>query len=203
MCNNFEFTDKIDEYISNYNKLMNKAVFLDRDGVINKIFKKNGLPFSPPNFEQFEILPGVKESIIKFKKLNFYSIIITNQPDVSRGKIKKKTVLKMNDHIKKEIKIDDIFVCFHDDHDNCDCRKPKPGLIHNAIKKWNININKSFMIGDRKKDIDAGKSAGCKTIFLDYNYNEAKPDKPDFITNTLLDAALIIEKDLITNENKK
>ena len=173
---------------------MKKAIFLDRDGVINKTVIKEGLPFSPPSFVQLEILPGVKESISKLQKLNFVCLVVTNQPDVSRGKIEKKTVIKMNNYLKDEIKLDDFFVCYHDDHDNCECRKPKPGLILDAGKKWNIDLKRSYLIGDRSKDIEAGKNAGCKTIFIDYNYKEIKPRNPDFITDTLLNAAYFIEK---------
>ena len=173
---------------------MKKAIFLDRDGVINKTFIKNSLPISPPSFDLLEILPGVKESILRLKKLNFVCLVVTNQPDVSRGKIEKKTIIKMNNYLKDEIKLDDIFVCYHDDHDKCKCRKPKPGLLLDASKKWDINLKKSYMIGDRWRDIEAGKSVGCKTIFIDYDYKEAKPKNPDFITDSLLNAVHFIEK---------
>ena len=173
---------------------MRKAIFIDRDGVINKIFIKNNLPFSPPSFDLLEILPGVKESILRLKKLNFVCLLITNQPDVSRGKIEKKTIIKMNNYLKDEIKLDDIFVCYHDDHDKCKCRKPKPGLLLDASKKWDINLKKRYMIGDRWRDIGAGISVGCKTIFIDYDYKETKPKNPDFTTDSLLNAVHLIEK---------
>ena len=173
---------------------MRKAIFLDRDGVINKTLIKNGLPYSPPTFELLEILPGVKESILRLKKLNFVCLVVTNQPDVPRGKIEKKTVIKMNNYLKDEIKLDDIFICYHDDYDNCKCRKPKPGLLLEASKKWDIDLKKSYMIGDRWKDIEAGKRAGCKTIFIDCNYKEAKTKNPNFTTDSLLNSVHIIEK---------
>ena len=173
---------------------MKKAVLLDRDGVINKAIIKNGLPTSPNSFDELEILPDVKESILRLKKLNFICIVVTNQPDVSRGKFSKDTVIKINNFLKKEIKLDDIFVCYHDDKDNCNCRKPKPGLLLQARKKWNVDFKKSFMIGDRWRDIQAGEKVGCKTIYLDYKYNEKKPKKPDFVSDSLLNAAHIIEK---------
>ena len=173
---------------------MRKAIFLDRDGVINKIFIKNGLPYSPPTFDLLEILPGVKESILRLKKLNFLCLVVTNQPDVSREKIEKKTVIKMNNYLKDEIKLDDFFVCYHDDHDNCKCRKPKSGLLLQASKKWHVDLKKSYMIGDRWKDIEAGKSAGCKTIFIECNYKEAKTKNPNFTTDSLLNSVYIIEK---------
>ncbi len=173
---------------------MKKAIFLDRDGVINKAFVKNGLPISPNSLDEIEILPGVKESILKLKKLNFLCLVVTNQPDVPRGKINKNTVIKMNSFLKKETKLDDIFVCYHDDIDNCNCRKPKPGLLLKASKKWNVELKKSFMIGDRWRDIQAGESVGCKTIYLDYKYQDIKPKNPNFVTDTLLNAVHIIEK---------
>ena len=173
---------------------MKKAIFLDRVGVINKIFIKNGLPFSPPTFDELEILPGVKEAILRFKKENFLCLLVTNQPDVSRGKIHKEIVIKMNNYLKEEIQLDDIFVCYHDDVDNCECRKPKPGLILTASKKWNINLKNSYMVGDRSKDILAGINAGCKTIFINNNYKEVNNCKPNFVTDNLLNAVYIIEK---------
>ena len=178
---------------------MKKAVFLDRDGVINKAFVKNGLPFSPPSFNELKILTGVKESIFRLQKLNFICLVVTNQPDVSRGKIEKKTVIKMNNYLKKELKLDDIFVCYHDDHDNCKCRKPKSGLLLEAQKKWNIDIKESYMIGDRWKDIEAGARIGCKTIFIDHNYKEMKPKDSNFITDSLLNAVHLIKQ----TKNKK
>ena len=173
---------------------MKKAVFLDRDGVINKAFIKNGLPESPNSLSELEILPRVKESILRLKKLNFICLVVTNQPDVQRGKIKKNTIIKMNNFLKKKIELDDIFVCYHDDQDNCNYRKPKPGLLLQARKKWNVDFKKSFIVGDRWRDIQAGKKVGCKTIFLDYKYKDIKPKNPDFVTDTLLNATYIIEK---------
>ena len=173
---------------------MKKSVFLDRDGVINKAYIKDGLPQSPNSLNELKILPGVRESIIKLKKLNFICLMVTNQPNVSRKKIDKNSVIQMNNFLKNEIALDDIFVCYHDDSDNCNCRKPKPGLLLQAGKKWDVDFKKSFMIGDRWRDIQAGEKVGCKTIFLDYKYNEKKPKKPDFVSDSLLNAAYIIEK---------
>ena len=173
---------------------MKKAVFLDRDGVINKAFIKDGLPKSPNSLNELKILPGVKESILRLKELDFICLVVTNQPDVPRGKINKNTVIEMNNFLKKEIELDDIFVCYHDDKDNCNCRKPKPGLLLQAIKKWNVDFKKSFIIRDRWRDIQAGEKIVCKTIFLDYKYKDKKPKNPNFTTDTLLKATYIIEK---------
>ena len=172
---------------------MKRAVFLDRDGVINKAIIKDGKPLSPNSLNELEILPGVRQSITKLKKLNFVCLVATNQPNVSRKIVDKNSVIQINNFLKNEIAFDDIFVCYHDDKDNCDCRKPKPGLLLEAGKKWNVDFRKSFMIGDRWRDIEAGESLGCKTIFLDYKYSETKPIKPSFVSNTLLNAVHIIE----------
>ena len=173
---------------------MKKAVFLDRDGVINKAIIKNGKPLSPNSLNELEILPGVRQSITKLKKLNFVCLVVTNQPNVARKKIDKNSVIQMNNYLKNEIPLDDIFVCYHDDKDNCDCRKPKPGLLLEAGKKWDVDFKKSFMIGDRWRDIQSGEKAGCKTIYLDYNYKDIKPKNPNFITDTLLNATYLMEK---------
>ena len=170
------------------------AVFLDRDGTLNKAYIEKGLPISPSTFDKLKLLPGVKRSIGKLKKLNFLCILITNQPNVSRGKIKKEIVKKMNNFIKKEIKLDDIFVCYHDDKHNCSCRKPKAGLIIKASKKWGIDAKKSYMIGDRWKDIYAGKKVGCKTIFINNNYKNDKRVKADLSFNSLSKAVNKIEE---------
>ena len=175
---------------------MNKAVFLDRDGVINEVNIKNGLPFSPNSLDDLSIFPGVKEAIIKLKKLNFICLVVTNQPDVSRGKITKEEVIKINQFIINETNVDEFFICYHDDLDNCNCRKPKPGLLLNAAKKWNIDFKSSYLIGDRWRDINAGNAVGCNTIFLDYGYNDIKPQKPNFVTDSLIKASEIIEKNI-------
>ena len=175
---------------------MKRAVFIDRDGVINKTDIRNGLPYAPTAFNDLEILPGVKESIIKLKKLNFICIVATNQPDVLRKKVKMEEVIKMHDYIKKEIDVDDILTCFHDDSDKCKCRKPKPGLLLDGSRKWNINLKESYMIGDRWKDISAGVSAGCKTIFINNKYKELTPQNPNYVTDSLIKAAQFIEKEV-------
>tara|TARA_B100001250_G_C19474946_1_gene646163 strand:+ start:174 stop:692 length:519 start_codon:yes stop_codon:yes gene_type:complete len=172
---------------------MKKAIFLDRDGVLNNVNINNGKPFSPSSFKDFKLLPNVKSTIKKFKLLNYLCIVITNQPDISRGKISKNEVIKMNNFLKKQIEIDDLFVCYHDDDDKCECRKPKPGLLFFAKKKWGIDFEKSYLIGDREKDIFAGNLAGCKTIFIDNDYGEKKPSSQNFTITSLEQSLKIIK----------
>ena len=171
---------------------MRRAVFLDRDGVINRAIVCDGKPYPPATFEQLEVLPGVSEAIGKLHAANFLLIVVTNQPDVARGTAKKDVVEKMNDFLSSQLPIDDVMTCYHDSGDGCSCRKPLPGLLLNAAKKYNIDLLSSFMIGDRWRDIEAGAAAGCKTFFINYSYKEQRPDSPDFIVASLLEAQEII-----------
>lgn len=169
---------------------MKRAIFLDRDGVINKVILKEGKPFSPRKFERFELFGEIREVLEKFRREDFLNIVITNQPDITRNLIKWETLERMHKFIKENLPIDDIFVCPHDDIDSCQCRKPKPGMLLEAAKKWDIDLNGSFLIGDRWKDIEAGKNAGCITILIDYLYN--KEVGSDFRVNDLHSAIKII-----------
>ena len=149
-----------------------KAIFLDRDGIINHTVCRDGKYVSPRTFKEFQFKEGVKEFIQKAKKENFLIIVVTNQPDISRGLMKIEDLEKMHHLLKKNRLVDEIFVCPHDDADNCHCRKPKPGMLLEASKKYQIILKKSFIIGDSLKDIGAGNDAGCKTVLWQETYNE-------------------------------
>lgn len=146
---------------------MNKAVFLDRDGVINQSKIINGEAFSPSHLGEFVIIAGVKEAIIDFKQKGYIVIVVTNQPEVARGTLKLSELEKMHDYLKSELAVDDIMMCPHDNQHGCECRKPKPGMILTAAKKWDVDLKNSILVGDRWKDIEAGQSAGCKTVLID------------------------------------
>ena len=151
---------------------MKQAVFLDRDGIINEVLLREEKPFSPTKFEEFKVRSGVDETLRRFKEKGFLNIIVTNQPEVARGLLKEKELKRMHDFIREKLLIDDIMVCFHDDKDNCLCRKPKSGMLLDAANKWDIDLDKSFLIGDQWKDMHAGKSVGCTTIIINYPYNQ-------------------------------
>lgn len=169
---------------------MKKAVFLDRDGVLTRSVIKMGKPFPPSSLAELEILPGVEEGITLLKNAGFLLVGATNQPDVARGTQRREVVETINQKIIEELALEDILVCFHDDKDQCGCRKPKPGLLLMAAQRYKIDLQASFMIGDRWRDIEAGHRAGCRTIFIDAGYKERKPDQPaDFSTGDLLTAA--------------
>ncbi len=178
---------------------MQRAIFLDRDGVINKvIFRENSnKPKSPRKFEEFELIEGVEDFLKKLKEKEFLTIIVTNQPDVARGFTSWETLNKMHNFIKENLSIDDIYTCPHDDNSSCQCRKPKPGMLRQAAKKWDVDLKNSFLIGDNWRDIGAGENAGCTTILIDYPYN--KKIKSDFRVDDLKCAGKIILKN---NEEK-
>jgi D-glycero-D-manno-heptose 1,7-bisphosphate phosphatase len=171
---------------------MNRAVFLDRDGVINRAFVKEGKPYPPKSIDDLEILPGVKEALNRLHEAGYLLIVVTNQPDVARGTSSKKSVEEINNRLAEELPIDYFKICYHDDADACKCRKPLPGLILNSAKEYKINLSKSFMVGDRWSDILAGQSSGCKSFFINYRYLEAQPESPDFIVSSLVEAERII-----------
>lgn len=151
---------------------MKKAIFLDRDGVINDVYLVKDKPYSPRTFNKFKISNNVYSTLAKIKEKNYLTIIITNQPDISRGLMHINELNKMHNYIFKVLPIDDIYVCIHDDKDFCQCRKPKPGLLFEAAKKWDIDFESSFIVGDSAKDIDAGKAANVKTILFVKSYNK-------------------------------
>jgi D-sedoheptulose 7-phosphate isomerase len=169
---------------------MRPAVFLDRDGVINRAVVRDGKPLPPSGLDELEILPGVASALRDLKAQGFDLYVITNQPDVARGKQTRGAIEAMHRTLASSLPIDDIFVCYHDDNDDCDCRKPKPGMLFEAQRKHNIDLTRSFFIGDRWRDIDAGHNAGCKTILIDYGYRERKPAQaPDATVRSLREAA--------------
>ena len=167
--------------------MSNKAFFLDRDGVINHSVIINNKPSAPRNIEEFKIIDKVEEALNIFKKKGFLNIIVTNQPDVENELLKKELVLEMHNIIYKKLNIDDIFVCCHNDLNNCFCRKPKPGMIHSAKDKWNIDLSKSFLVGDRWRDIDLANNLNIKNFFIDYEYNEKRPENFTYKIKNLID----------------
>jgi D-sedoheptulose 7-phosphate isomerase len=154
------------------------AVFLDRDGVLNRASVRDGKPFPPAGPEEFELLPQAASSLLDLKARGFDLYVVTNQPDVARGNQTRESIEAMHAVLAASLPIDDIFVCYHDDKDDCACRKPRPGLLFEAQRKHNLDLSRSFVVGDRWRDIDAGHNAGCKTVLIDYGYRERKPTQP-------------------------
>jgi D-glycero-D-manno-heptose 1,7-bisphosphate phosphatase len=167
---------------------MKRAVFLDRDGVINRAIVRGGKPYAPASLKDLVILPGVVESLQFLHESGWLVFVVTNQPDVARGLVSQSSVEEINQFLKNNLLIDDIRVCYHDNCDDCVCRKPKPGSLLALADKYEVDLSASFMVGDRWSDIEAGKSAGCKSIFIDNEYSERQPGRDVLRVNTLLDA---------------
>lgn len=145
---------------------MNRAVFLDRDGVLNRGVLQEGRPFAPIDVSEFELIPGVADGLARLSAAGYLLIVVTNQPDVARGRATRSGIDSIHDWMRRHLPLTAIRVCFHDDADLCACRKPKPGLLVAAAVDYEIQLERSFMIGDRWRDIGAGKAAGCTSILV-------------------------------------
>lgn len=172
-----------------------KAIFFDRDGVINQVILRDNKPFPPLNLEELQFTEGI-ENVLQFcRKKNYLNIVVTNQPDAERGQVSKELIEEINDVIIKRLPIDKMYVCWDERDGISNLRKPKPGMILKAVQDFKINISNSFMIGDRWKDINAGHAAGCKTIFLENNYDEKLDIQPDFVIDNIQSLKSIINND--------
>lgn len=151
------------------------AVFLDRDGVLNRAVVRDGRPYSPAGPDEFEIVPGAREALDRLREAGFLLICVTNQPDVVRGLQRRETVEAMHRSLAAALPLNDVLVCYHDDADRCPCRKPEPGLLLEAAARHAVDLGRSFMVGDRWRDIEAGHRAGCRTVLIDHGYAEPGP----------------------------
>lgn len=165
------------------------AVFLDRDGVLNEAVIRDGMPFAPLSVEDVVIPHGAAEALDRLRAAGFRLIMVTNQPDIVRGKVLRSTVDAINNYIRSRLRVDAVEMCTHDDADNCPCRKPKPGMLIHAAERDGISLADSFLIGDRWRDIEAGRQAGCRTILIGDGYVEGIKSPPDIAVSNLAEAA--------------
>jgi D-glycero-D-manno-heptose 1,7-bisphosphate phosphatase len=171
---------------------MRRAVFLDRDGVINRAVVRDGLPYPPADASELELTPGAADALRSLKASGFVLLVVTNQPDVARGTMSRAAVDEIHRHLAERLPIDRFYLCCHDNGDGCECRKPLPGMLFEGARDFNVELARSYMVGDRWRDCDAGKAAGCRTVFIDHGYRERQPDNPDYRAASLVDAARII-----------
>jgi D-glycero-D-manno-heptose 1,7-bisphosphate phosphatase len=171
-----------------------RIVFLDRDGVINRALEREARPYPPRTLTEFEILPEVPAACAKLKAAGFLLVVATNQPDVGRGTLDQAVVEEIHAHMVTQLPIDRVEVCYHagKGKSECDCRKPKPGMLLHAARELKADLTQSWMVGDRWRDVDCGHAAGCRTIFIDRGYAEELKQMPDFRVKNLLEAAEII-----------
>ena len=176
--------------------MKSRAIFLDRDGVLNRPVIRDGKSYPPAGVEDLEIYQGLRERLQRLKDRGFVLIVVTNQPDVARGTTLKETVESINGAIAREIPaIDRFIVCFHDNADGCDCRKPRPGMLLAGAREFDVDLERSYMVGDRSSDVAAGIAAGSRTIFIDRGYREPPPPHCDHRVSSTLEALTIIESE--------
>lgn len=140
------------------------AIFLDRDGVLNRSVFRDGVACPPSTMDEFELLPGVRDALDRLKRAGYLLVVVTNQPDIARGTQSAAVVAAMNEVVARELGVDAVLVCPHDDIDDCTCRKPKAGMLLEAMERFDIDRERSFMVGDRWRDVVAGQVAGCRTV---------------------------------------
>lgn len=168
------------------------AVFLDRDGVIVIPEFRGGRSFPPRRLADFRLYPEAAGSLQRLKQAGFLLAVVTNQPDVGDGLIPRWELDAMHTIMRRELPLDAVKACCHRRGEGCDCRKPKAGMILEAASELGIELSKSFMVGDRRSDIEAGRAAGCGTVFIDLHYAEPRPDRPDHVVNSIAEAADVI-----------
>jgi D-glycero-D-manno-heptose 1,7-bisphosphate phosphatase len=189
-----------------------KAVFLDRDGIINELIyhREQGIIDSPFTVEQFKLLSGVDEVIKKLREGGYMIVLISNQPGVAKGNMTKETFEEITEKMRVKLAegggyLDGEYYCFHHPEAkierlkaNCECRKPKPGLLFQAANDMAIDLSRSWMIGDGLTDVQAGKGAGCRTILMGRmkcelcHLMDEEDAHPDAVISNLKDAAKII-----------
>lgn len=168
--------------------LVARAVFLDRDGVINRAIVRDGKPYPPEPVEDFQIIDGVESSLSALREAGFLLIVVTNQPDVARGKTSRERIERVHETMMEKLDLDEIVACYHDDG-ACKCRKPEPGALLDAAERHGVDLTSSFMVGDRWRDVEAGQRAGCECLFIDYGYRERQPNPPFLRVSSLSEAA--------------
>ena len=168
------------------------AIFLDRDGTLNRAVLQDSKSYPPGSVDDFELLPGVAQAIAALKAEGFLLIVVTNQPDVGAARQTLEVVEAMHVKLRSLLPIDDIRICYHIEEDCCGCRKPAPGMINDAAATWHIDLAASYMIGDRWRDVEAGRAAGCRTVFIRNDYDERQPAVSDATVDSLCEAADLI-----------
>lgn len=160
------------------------AVFLDRDGVLNESAVRDGVPVPPSTVAEFRLLAGVAEACARLRAAGYVLVVVTNQPDVARGTQSRRTVERMHDVLSREVRLDDIRVCFHDDADDCSCRKPRPGLVLGAATDLQLDLSRSFLVGDRWRDVECARRAGVRAIHV-HRHAEKEPNRADTVVADL------------------
>lgn len=168
---------------------MRRAVFLDRDGVLNRARVRNGKPYPPSSIDEVEIFPDARAALERLQAVGFLIIVVTNQPDVAAGKQRREVVEAINGYLCDYLPIDVVKVCYHLDEQGCECRKPKPGMLLQSASELGIDLAQSYLIGDRWRDVAAAQAVGCQAYFIDWGYSEKRPSEPYVAVKSLREAA--------------
>jgi D-glycero-D-manno-heptose 1,7-bisphosphate phosphatase len=166
-----------------------RAVFLDRDGVLNRSVVRDGKPYPPASLAELEIIPEAHDAVRRLRDAGFALFVVSNQPDVARGTQQREVVEALNAALARALPLDGFFICYHDDAAGCACRKPQPGLILDAAREHGVDLRASFAVGDRWRDIEAAARAGVRSVFVDYGYAERRPHAPDAVVDSFSAAA--------------
>jgi D-glycero-D-manno-heptose 1,7-bisphosphate phosphatase len=158
---------------------MKMGVFIERDGILNQVRIERQHPVSPLTLEDFHIKPEVVQPLERLKAAGLVLIVTTHQPGLSRGYLANHQLEQMHDQLRRVLPLDDIFVCPHDEHDRCSCRKPSPGLLLEAGRKWRLDLDRSFVVSDKAQDAEAARNAGCTSLLLQSPW--AKTTHRDFL----------------------
>ena len=164
------------------------AVFLDRDGVLNQVFVRDGVTHPPGSVAEFSFLPGVPEAVRRLHAAGFPLVVVTNQPDVARGVQTLEGIEAIHQRLRAELPMLEVLACYHDNSDGCGCRKPKPGMLLEASRRWGLDLRKSFLVGDRWSDIAAGQAAGCQTVLVQTPFSGRERCQPDHCVRDLAEA---------------
>jgi D-glycero-D-manno-heptose 1,7-bisphosphate phosphatase len=167
-----------------------RAVFLDRDGVVNRVVRRDGRPASPRSLEELALEPGAERAAAALRDAGFLVFVVTNQPDLARGLLAPAVHEAIMERVKEAVAPDDLLVCPHDDADDCACRKPRPGMLLQLAERWGVELPSSYLVGDSWKDMAAARAAGCRAILIRADYNEGVA--ADHTVNSLGEAGNVI-----------
>ena len=183
------------------------AVFLDRDGVLNRPIIRDGLPFPPATLEEFELYSDVADGCAELKQAGLVLVVVTNQPDVGRGTQSRERVEAIHRKLREAVpSLDAIETCYHagaSHGEPCDCRKPKPGMLLRAAANHAIDLRRSFLIGDRWRDVNCAHASGCRAVFVDHGYSERLREQPEFTVTTFREAVTVVLQNQLSPSTRR
>ncbi|CAK0757802.1 D,D-heptose 1,7-bisphosphate phosphatase [uncultured Gammaproteobacteria bacterium] len=173
--------------------MKDRSVFLDRDGVLVIPEFRDGRSYAPRSLDRFALYPAAAPALAALKAAGFRIIVVSNQPDVGNGLVERAVVEDMNRILAATLPVDAVLCCYHSQKEACACRKPKPGMLQEAAHRFSLDLSASFMVGDRASDVEAGRAAGTRTVFIDLGYTrEPRPEAPDWVVTDVAAASAVI-----------